>query len=30
MDTYVLGQGFLPTTQQTIPEKYYNIKFNAN
>ncbi|MDR2210090.1 MAG: DUF3798 domain-containing protein [Spirochaetaceae bacterium] len=28
MDTYVMGQGYLPTTQQTVPEKYYNIKFN--
>jgi hypothetical protein len=29
MDTYILGRGFLPTTEQTVPEKYYNIKFNA-
>jgi hypothetical protein len=28
MDTYIMGQGYLPTTQQTVPEKYYNIKFN--
>ncbi|MDR1211210.1 MAG: DUF3798 domain-containing protein [Spirochaetaceae bacterium] len=28
MDTYVMGRGYLPTTQQTVPEKYYNIKFN--
>jgi hypothetical protein len=27
MDTYIFGQGFLPTTSQEIPEKYYNIKF---
>jgi hypothetical protein len=26
MDTYVFGKGFLPTTKQTIPEKYYTIK----
>ncbi len=26
MDTYVFGKGFLPTTKQKIPEKYYNIK----
>ncbi|MHC6202731.1 DUF3798 domain-containing protein [Breznakiellaceae bacterium SP9] len=28
MDTYVLGQGFLPTTGQVIPQKYYNLQFN--
>jgi len=27
MDTYVMGKGFLPTTAQTVPEKYYQIKF---
>ena len=27
MDTYIMGQGYLPTTEQTVPEKYYNIKF---
>jgi hypothetical protein len=27
MDTYILGKGFLPTTKQTVPEKYYSIKF---
>ena len=27
MDTYIMGQGYLPTTQQTVPEKYYQIKF---
>jgi hypothetical protein len=26
MDTYVFGKGFLPTTKQKIPEKYYTIK----
>jgi hypothetical protein len=26
MDTYVFGKGFLPTTQQKIPEKYYHIQ----
>jgi hypothetical protein len=26
MDTYILGQGFLPTTAQAVPEKYYTIK----
>ena len=27
MDTYVMGKGFLPTTAQTVPEKYFQIKF---
>jgi hypothetical protein len=27
MDTYVFGKGYLPTTAQKIPEKYYSIKF---
>ena len=27
MDTYVMGQGYLPATEQDIPEKYFNIKF---
>jgi hypothetical protein len=27
MDTYIMGQGFLPTTSQVVPEKYYQIKF---
>jgi hypothetical protein len=26
-DTYIFGKGYLPTTQQKIPEKYYQIKF---
>jgi hypothetical protein len=26
MDTYVMGQGFLPTTAQQVPEKYFTIK----
>lgn len=30
MDTYVFGRGFLPTTQQKVPEKYYNVKFQSN
>jgi hypothetical protein len=30
MDTYIMGQGYLPTTQQTVPEKYYQIKFQKN
>ncbi|MEW6550232.1 MAG: DUF3798 domain-containing protein [Spirochaetota bacterium] len=25
MDTYVFGKGFLPTTKQKVPEKYFNI-----
>ena len=29
MDTYIMGKGFLPTTQQVVPEKYYSIKFQA-
>lgn len=28
MDTYVFGTGYLPTTKQVVPEKYYNMKFN--
>lgn len=28
MDTYVFGKGYLPTTKQAVPEKYYNMKFN--
>jgi len=28
MDTYVLGKGFLQTTEQAIAGKYMNIKFN--
>ena len=27
MDTYVMGQGFLPSTAQKVPDKYYQIKF---
>ena len=27
MDTYIMGRGFLPSTQQIIPEKYFDIKF---
>jgi Transcriptional regulators len=27
MDTYIMGKGYLPTTQQKVPEKYYQIKF---
>jgi hypothetical protein len=30
MDTYVLGKGFLPTTAQVVPEKYYNIRFQGS
>lgn len=26
MDTYIMGKGFLPTTNQKVPEKYYTIK----
>jgi hypothetical protein len=26
MDTYVFGRGFLPTTAQKVPEKYFQIK----
>jgi hypothetical protein len=29
MDTYIFGRGFLPTTEQTVPEKYYSIKFQG-
>jgi len=28
MDTYVFGKGYLPTTKQVVPEKYYDMKFN--
>ena len=27
MDTYIMGKGFLPTTAQKVPEKYFQIKF---
>jgi ABC-type sugar transport system substrate-binding protein len=27
MDTYIFGKGFLPTTNQKVPEKYFSIKF---
>ena len=27
MDTYIMGKGFLPTTAQTVPDKYFQIKF---
>ncbi|GHU31759.1 hypothetical protein FACS1894172_07210 [Spirochaetia bacterium] len=27
MDTYIMGRGYLPTTAQVVPDKYYNIKF---
>lgn len=27
MDTYIMGQGYLPTTDIEVPEKYFNIKF---
>ena len=27
MDTYIMGQGYLPTTSVEVPEKYFNIKF---
>ncbi|MDR1904620.1 MAG: DUF3798 domain-containing protein [Treponema sp.] len=30
MDTYIMGKGYLPTTAQTVPEKYYSIKFQKN
>jgi hypothetical protein len=29
MDTYMMGKGYLPTTAQKVPEKYYNIKFQG-
>jgi hypothetical protein len=29
MDTYIMGKGYLPTTEQTVPEKYYGIKFQG-
>ena len=28
MDTYILGKGFLPTTEQEVPRQYLNMKFN--
>lgn len=28
MDTYILGKGFLPTTEQEVARKYTNMKFN--
>jgi hypothetical protein len=27
MDTYIMGRGYLPTTAQVVPDKYYQIKF---
>jgi len=30
MDTYMMGKGYLPTTEQVVPEKYYQIKFQPN
>jgi hypothetical protein len=27
MDTYIMGRGFLPTTEQRVPDKYFSIKF---
>jgi hypothetical protein len=30
MDTYIMGKGYLPTTEQTVPDKYYQIKFQQN
>jgi ABC-type sugar transport system substrate-binding protein len=27
MDTYIFGKGFLPTTTQKVPDKYFQIKF---
>ncbi|GHU12533.1 hypothetical protein FACS1894161_0960 [Spirochaetia bacterium] len=30
MDTYIMGKGYIPTTKQKIPEKYYAIKFQGN
>jgi hypothetical protein len=29
MDTYIMGKGYLPTTTQVVPEKYYDIKFQG-
>jgi hypothetical protein len=29
MDTYIMGRGFLPTTEQVVPDKYFNIKFQG-
>ena len=29
MDTYIMGQGYLPTTGQVVPDKYYDIKFQG-
>ena len=25
---YILGKGYLPTTEVEVPEQYFNIKFN--
>jgi len=27
-DTYIFGKGYLPTTTQKVPEKYYQVKFS--
>jgi hypothetical protein len=29
MDTYIMGKGYLPTTAQTVPEKYFTIRFHG-
>ena len=29
MDTYIMGKSFLPTTEEKVPEKYFNIKFQG-
>ena len=28
MDTYIFGKGYLPTTQQKVPDKYYTIRMS--
>jgi hypothetical protein len=30
MDTYIMGRGYLSTTEQVVPEKYYNIKLQGD
>jgi hypothetical protein len=30
MDTYIMGRGYLSTTEQVVPEKYFNIKLQGS
>jgi hypothetical protein len=30
MDTYIFGKGYISATEQTVPEKYFQVKFQGN